>query len=73
LYTQASAEHEFLTVTEAAAALLGVTHKTIHRRIARGDIPATQLGGPGSHIRIPRAAFDHWLWSAGTETADAEG
>lgn len=70
MYTEASAGHEFLTVGEAAD-LLGVNHQTVRRKIAQGEIPAVQLGGRGSHIRIPRAAFDAWLWSGGTETADA--
>jgi excisionase family DNA binding protein len=55
---------QFLTVSEAAA-LLGVTHKTVRRKIREGELPATQLGGPGSHIRIPRAALEQWLWSGG--------
>lgn len=55
---------EFLTVTEAAD-LLGVHHQTVRRKIERGDIPAVQLGGPGSHIRIPRDGLDAWLGSGG--------
>jgi excisionase family DNA binding protein len=70
MYTETSAGHEFLTVNQAAD-LLDVNPPTIRRKIRDGAIPATQLGGPGSHIRIPRAAFDAWLWSGGTETADA--
>jgi excisionase family DNA binding protein len=70
MYTEASAGTEFLTVAEAAD-LLGVNHQTVRRKIAQGELPAVQLGGPGSHIRIPRDAFDAWLWSGGTETADA--
>jgi excisionase family DNA binding protein len=64
MYTEASAGTEFLTVAEAAD-LLGVNHQTVRRKIAQGELPAVQLGGPGSHIRIPRAAFDAWLWSGG--------
>lgn len=65
----AAAEPDFLTVTEAAD-ILGVGHQTVRRKIRDGELPAVQLGGPGSHIRIPRDAFDMWLWSGG-ETADA--
>jgi excisionase family DNA binding protein len=57
-------------VTQAAN-LLGVSYQTVRHKIAQGELPAVQLGGPGSHIRIPRAAFDAWLWSGGAETADA--
>jgi excisionase family DNA binding protein len=66
-----TAHEDFLTVAEAAD-LLGVHQNTVRRKIAEGNIPAVQLGGAGSHIRIPRDAFDAWLWSAG-ETGDAEG
>jgi excisionase family DNA binding protein len=70
MHTETSAGPEYLTVAQAAD-LLDVHYTTIRRKIARGELPATQLGGPGSHIRIPRAALDAWLWSGGTETADA--
>jgi excisionase family DNA binding protein len=57
MYTEASSGHEFLPVAEAAD-LLGVTHQTVRRKIAEGELPAVQLGRPGSHIRIPRDAFN---------------
>jgi excisionase family DNA binding protein len=69
MYTETSAEQEFLTVAQAAD-LLGVNHQTVRRKIAESELPAVQLGGRGSHIRIPRDAFEAWLWSGG-ETADA--
>jgi excisionase family DNA binding protein len=70
MYTETSAE--FLTVAEAAD-LLGVNHQTVRRKIREGELPAVQLGGRGSNIRIPSEALTAWLWSGGTETADAEG
>jgi excisionase family DNA binding protein len=72
MYTEVAAGHEFLTVAEAAD-LLGVNHQTVRRKIREGELPAVQLGGPGSHIRIPRDALNAWLWSGGTETTDAQG
>jgi excisionase family DNA binding protein len=57
---------EYLTVAEGAAEL-HCSEPTVRRRIRSGEIPACQLGGPGSSIRIPRSALDLWLWS-GTET-----
>jgi excisionase family DNA binding protein len=72
MYTEIAAEQEFLTVAQAAY-LLAVDHRTVRRKIREGELPAIQLGGRGSHIRIPRRALDAWLWSAGTETADAAG
>jgi excisionase family DNA binding protein len=62
MHRETAAAHEFLTVAEAAD-LLGVTHQTVRRKITLGHIPAVQLGGRGSHIRIPRDAFNAWLWS----------
>ena len=55
-------ESDYLSV-RAAAELLGVAPITIRRRIESGALPATQLGGTGSSIRIPRSALDRWLWS----------
>jgi excisionase family DNA binding protein len=68
MYTETASE--YMTVAQAAE-LLGIHQMTLRRKVWAGEIPATQLGGPGSPIRIPRAALDAWLWSAGSETADA--
>jgi excisionase family DNA binding protein len=65
MHTEISAEQEFLTVAQAAN-LLDVNHQTIRRKIREGELPAVQLGGPGSHIRIPRDGLDAWLWSGGS-------
>jgi excisionase family DNA binding protein len=53
---------EFLSVADAAR-MLDVAPITIRRRIESGELPATQLGGPGSGIRIPRDALTTWLWA----------
>ena len=47
----------YLTVAEVAA-LLRCSEPTIRRRIRDGSLPAVQLGGAGSAVRIPRAAFE---------------
>jgi len=47
----------YLTVAEAAE-LLRCSEPTIRRRIRDGALPAVQLGGPHSSVRIPRAAFE---------------
>ena len=52
---------------DVAARTLDVAPITIRRKIEAGEIPAAQLGGPGSAVRIPRAALEAWLWSAGEE------
>jgi excisionase family DNA binding protein len=59
---------EYLSV-EHAARLLDVAPVTIRRKISAGQLPAVQLGGPGSSIRIPRRALDLWLWSEGETRA----
>jgi excisionase family DNA binding protein len=53
---------EYLSINQAAE-LLGVSPDTIRRRVDAGELPATQLGGPGSTIRIPADALRIWLWS----------
>jgi excisionase family DNA binding protein len=54
-------EREYLSISEAALKL-GVSAPTIRRKIATGELPAVQLGGPGSSIRIPTAALEAWLF-----------
>jgi excisionase family DNA binding protein len=51
---------ELLTVKEAAAELR-VHPMTVRRMIALGRVPAVQLGGPGTAVRIDRAELHHWL------------
>ena len=62
----------YLTVAEVAAEL-ACSEPTVRRRIRAGEIPAVQLGGERSPVRIPRAALEAWLWSGGEETRRAEG
>jgi excisionase family DNA binding protein len=51
-----------LSVNETAE-LLGVSTKQVRRLIARGELPAVQLGGRGSAIRIDREELEAWLYS----------
>ena len=53
---------EYLTVAEVAAALAR-SEPTVRRRIRAGELPAVQLGGHRSGVRIPRAGLQAWLWS----------
>ena len=59
-----AATADYVSVREAAA-MLSVDPSTIRRRIEEGSLPAVQLGGPGTAIRIHRDAIHAWLWSAG--------
>jgi excisionase family DNA binding protein len=51
-----------LTVKEAAAQLR-VHPMTVRKMITDGRIPAVQLGGPGTSIRIDPAELDAWLYA----------
>jgi excisionase family DNA binding protein len=56
-------EHQrLLTVTETADRL-NVSTVTVRRLIRRGDLPAVQLAGKGSAIRIAEAEFNRWLYA----------
>jgi excisionase family DNA binding protein len=61
LQMSTTVEAEYLSVRDVAR-LLNVSTATVRRHIEAGELPATQLGGPGSAIRIPRAGLDAWLW-----------
>lgn len=50
-----------LTIKEAAATL-GLHPQTVRTKIARGELPALQLGGPGSAVRIDERELDAWLY-----------
>lgn len=62
--TAAVTERPFLTVAETAAQL-GVSEKTIRRRIASGELQAVQLGRPGAAIRIDAAELERFVYGPG--------
>jgi excisionase family DNA binding protein len=51
---------ELLRIPEAAEKL-NVSRASIYRWISEGRVPAVQLGGKGSPIRIPAAELHEWL------------
>jgi len=55
------AEHRWLTVRETAERIR-VSEDTVRRAIARGELPAVQLGGRGSSIRIDERELERWLY-----------
>jgi excisionase family DNA binding protein len=58
---QTISHHRLLTVQETAERL-AVHEDTVRRRIARGEIPAVQLGGRGSSLRIDERELEAWLY-----------
>jgi excisionase family DNA binding protein len=60
----------FLTVAQVAS-LLGLDEKTVRHKIARGEVPAVQLGGRRAPVRIPAAELGAWLETRRTTTEDA--
>ena len=52
--------HRLLTVAETAEAL-GVSTKTVRRLIADRGLPAVQLGGFRTAVRIDPAELEAWL------------
>ena len=56
----AASSRRLLTVQEVAARL-GVSEKTVRRRIADGLLPAVQLGHYRHALRVDAAELDDWL------------
>jgi excisionase family DNA binding protein len=52
-----------LTVRQTAK-LLGLSERQVWRKLSRGEIPAVQLGGPGTAVRVDKAELIDWLRSA---------
>jgi excisionase family DNA binding protein len=65
----ANGGHELLTTAEVAERLR-VSERTVRRWAAEGTMPAIQLGGAGTHLRIPATALERWLWSSGRQGSD---
>jgi excisionase family DNA binding protein len=53
---------ELLTAREVAERLR-VTERTARNWCSDGLLPAMQLGGRGTHLRIPAGALEAWLSS----------
>jgi excisionase family DNA binding protein len=54
-------ESSLLTVKEAAAKL-GLHPMTVRKMIRQQRLPAVQLGGPGTSVRIPSDELAEWLY-----------
>ena len=58
-------EHPRLLKISETAARLNVSTVTVRRLIRRGDLPAIQLGGKGSAVRVAEAELNQWLFRGG--------
>ena len=55
---------ELLRVPQVAERL-GVSRASVYRWIDERRLPAVQLGGPGSPLRVPAAELSKWLYEEG--------
>jgi len=56
-------QRRLLTVDDVAERL-GVSRRTVERKIARGELPAFQLGGPRLPVRVDERELEEWLTGA---------
>jgi len=61
-------QRRLLTLDEVASTL-GLSRRTVERRVKAGEIPALQLGGPRTAIRVPVDELDAWLESEPRDAA----
>jgi len=59
--TLTDTQRRLLTVKETAARL-GLHPMTVRSKIRRGDLPAVQLGGKGSAVRVAEHELTAWLF-----------
>lgn len=60
-----------LTLDEVAERL-GYSRRTVERKIAAGEIPSLQLGGPGTAIRVDALELADWLYRNPAESSPPE-
>ena len=56
-------EYTRLLMISETAERLKVSTVTVRRLIRRGELPAVQLGGKGSAVRVAEAELNHWLYA----------
>jgi excisionase family DNA binding protein len=59
----ASADTRRLLTVKEVASRLCLHPMTVRRMIAEGRLPAIQLGGPGTSVRIAEAELEAWLFA----------
>jgi excisionase family DNA binding protein len=63
VFAMSSISTERLLTLDEVAARLGLKRRTVLSKIRRGQLPAYQLGGKGSAIRVDPAELERWLQS----------
>jgi excisionase family DNA binding protein len=58
-------EHQRLLNVIETADRLNVSEVTVRRLTRRGDLPAVQLGGKASAVRVAEAELNQWLFPGG--------
>jgi excisionase family DNA binding protein len=66
--SMAVSPRQLLTCREVAARLR-LSERQVRRLIATGELPAYQLGGRGTAIRVPADQLERWLEREPTEPA----
>lgn len=54
-------QRRLLTLDEVAERLR-VTRRTVERKIKRGELPALQLGGKRTSLRVDARELEEWLY-----------
>jgi excisionase family DNA binding protein len=62
-------EKKSLLTVDQVAARLQISKATVYRMIAAGTLPALQLNGRGSSLRISERELAEWLFSDRPEAA----
>lgn len=59
---RSDAHRSALLTVKQTASRLGYHPMTVRKKIAEGEIPAVQLGGKGSAIRVDQHELESWIY-----------
>jgi excisionase family DNA binding protein len=62
-----------LSTLDEVAERLGQSRRTIERKVETGELPALQLGGPRTAIRVDVVELRAWLYGEPDDPASAAG
>jgi len=58
-----NAVHRRLLTLDQVAERLQLSRRTVERHLAAGEIPALQLGGPRTAVRVDESELEAWLYA----------